>query len=342
MVSPRKILVTGGTGYIGAHTLVEIISAGSTPIVIDNLSNSDGSLLQGVEAITGKKVIFYQGDVRDEKLLVKIFREHSDISSVVHFAALKSVKESVERPLEYYENNLNSLIVLVKAMKQYHVHDLIFSSSCTVYGQPDVIPVDERAPFKQAESPYGATKQMGERILQDSAPFGLRVLSLRYFNPIGAHPSSLIGEMSLGGEPNNLMPYLVETASGIRKRLTVFGNDYDTPDGSCLRDFIHVSDIARAHVMALDYLTKKETPFCDAINLGTGNGVSVLELINTFSRVNEVSVPFIIGARRPGDVVKVFANPAKANRELGWKPLYSLEDGLKHAWQWEKKIRSIQ
>jgi UDP-glucose 4-epimerase len=341
MGQQKKILVTGGAGYIGAHTLVEIMAAGATPVVIDNLSNSDGSMLQGVEAITGKKVVFYKGDVRDAQLLGKIFREHSEISAVIHFAALKSVKESVDKPLEYYENNLNSLITLVKAMQNYGVHDLIFSSSCTVYGQPDVIPVDEQAPFKHAESPYGATKQMGERILQDSAASGLRVLSLRYFNPIGAHPSSLIGEMSLGGEPNNLMPYLVETASGIRKQLTVFGNDYDTPDGSCLRDFIHVSDIARAHVMALDYLAKKEAPFCDALNLGTGNGVSVLELIHSFIHINEVSVPYVIGARRPGDVIKVFANPAKANRELGWQPRYSLEDGLKHAWQWEKKVSSI-
>jgi UDP-glucose 4-epimerase len=335
----KKILVTGGAGYIGSHTLVEIISSGGTPVVIDNLSNSDGSLLKGVEEITGKKIIFYQGDVQDETLLRRIFTEQPGITACIHFAALKSVKESVDKPLVYYQNNLLSLITLLRLMQEYGVVDMIFSSSCTVYGQPDVIPVDERAPFKRAESPYGATKQMGERILQDMAAFGFRILSLRYFNPIGAHPSALIGESSLGGEPNNLMPYLLETVSGVRQQLTVFGNDYDTPDGSCVRDFIHVSDVARAHVMALDYLSKQPTSFCDAINLGTGKGVSVLELINTFMQATQVNVPFVIGARRPGDVVKVYADPTKANHELGWEPRYSLEEGLQHAWQWEQRTK---
>lgn len=338
MSGSKKILVTGGAGYIGAHTVVELIQAGYDPVVIDNLMSSDLTLIKGIEKLTGRNVNFKQGDCRDRRFLQHIFTAEGPIRSVMHFAALKSVGESVHKPLEYHENNIGSLIILLQVMQEHSVRDFIFSSSCTVYGQPDQIPVDELAPFKKAESPYGATKQICERILEDVYKTGLRVVSLRYFNPIGAHPSALIGELPIG-IPNNLVPFITQTAAGWRDQLIVFGNDYNTPDGSCIRDFIHVTDLAVAHVKALAWLQpRKEKQLYEAFNVGTGIGVSVLELVNTFIKKTGTRLPFRIGPRRPGDVEKVFANPAKINRTMEWKSRFSMEDALVHAWEWQKKL----
>lgn len=335
----KKILVTGGAGYIGSHTVVELIQAGYEPVVIDNFIYSDGSLIPGIEKITGKKVKFYKGDCRDKDFLNNLFKTEGPIEGVIHFAALKSVKESVQKPVEYYQNNIGSLLALLETMPAHNIKKIIFSSSCTVYGQPDHIPVDESAPFKPAESPYGATKQMCERILEDAHTLGFNVISLRYFNPVGAHPSSLIGEMSFGGPPNYLVPYLMEVVAGIRKELTIFGNDYDTSDGTCVRDFIHVVDIAKAHVKAIQLLesSKKENQY-DTFNLGTGKGTSVLELIHSFVKATGVNVPYSIGPRRPGDVEKVYANPKKVNEILGWRAERSIEQALQDAWNWQQKL----
>ena len=334
----KKILVTGGAGYIGSHTVVELIQAGYDPVVIDSFINSDGALIAGIEKITGKKVNFHKGDCCDRDFVTQIFKGQGPIDAVIHFAALKSVGESGLKPLEYHQNNIGSLLVLLEVMKDFKTKDLIFSSSCTVYGQPDQIPVNEMAPFKRAESAYGATKQICERILEDVSTIGYRVISLRYFNPIGAHTTAEIGEVAIG-TPNNLIPFVTQTAAGLREKLTVFGNDYDTPDGSCIRDYIHVVDVAIAHVKALDYL--KAQPFktlYDAFNLGTGIGISVLEVIEKFKSVTGENPAYTIGPRRSGDVVKVYADPEKANKVLNWKTKFSLEDGLLHAWQWQKKI----
>jgi UDP-glucose 4-epimerase len=333
-----KVLVTGGAGYIGAHTVVELVQSGYEPVIIDNFSKSDKTLLEGIETIIGRKPVYYEGDCLDKKFLEKIFKTEN-ISCVLHFAAFKSVGESVESPLMYYHNNLQSLVSLLEVMKDCHVTDMIFSSSCTVYGQPDHIPVDESAPFKRAESPYGATKQMCERILEDAYVTGFRIISLRYFNPIGAHPSSLIGELPIG-VPGNLVPFITQTAIGKREKLTVFGNDYDTPDGSCLRDFIHVVDLANAHIRAMEYLrTLPDKKIYDVFNLGTGVGVSVLELIDKFQKTTGVKLNYIIGPRRAGDVVKTYADPKKIEKVVGWKPKFSIEEGLLHAWNWELKLR---
>lgn len=342
MSSKKKILLTGGAGYIGAHTVVELITAGYDPVVIDDFSKSDKTLLDGIKKITGKPLQFVEGDCCDKDFLLKLFKENGPFSCVLHFAAFKSVGESVEKPLDYFRNNVGSLVTLMEVMQQNAVKDLIFSSSCTVYGQPDQIPVNESAPFKRAESPYGATKQVCERVLEDAYMTGFRIISLRYFNPIGAHPTTLIGELPIG-TPNNLVPYITQTAAGVREKLTVFGNDYDTPDGSCIRDFIHVVDVAIAHVKAMEFLsTRTEKNFFEAFNLGTGIGVSVLQLIEKFMKATGVKVPFVIGARRAGDVIKVYADPTKVNQTLGWKTKYSVDDSLLHAWQWEKKIRNIK
>jgi UDP-glucose 4-epimerase len=333
-----KILVTGGAGYIGSHAVVELAQAGFVPVIVDNLVNGSLRMVQGIEKIIGRTVAFYEGDCRNGTLLDEVFQREK-IGAVMHFAALKSVGESVEKPLLYYNNNLGSLLTLLEVMRKHHVSDIIFSSSCTVYGEPDVIPVTEHAPFKKAESPYGATKQMCERILEDVSRNGLRVLSLRYFNPIGAHPSAHIGELPQG-VPSNLVPYLTQTAAGIRKELTVFGNDYNTPDGSCIRDYIHVVDVVRAHVLALQYLIhSSERFFFEAFNLGIGRGVSVLELIGLFHEATGVKVPYCIGPRRAGDVEKIYADPSRIMKELGWKPEYTLKDALRHAWQWQQKLR---
>lgn len=334
----KKVLVTGGAGYIGSHTVVELVQAGYEPIVIDNFSASDRTLLKGIEKITGKPLNFHEGDCRDKDFLTRLFNTQGPIQSVMHFAAYKSVGESVQKPLEYHENNIMSLIVLLEVMRDVGVKDFIFSSSCTVYGQPDVIPVDENAPFKRAESPYGATKQICERILEDVFSTGYRIVSLRYFNPIGAHPSTLIGEMPLG-TPNNLVPFITQAAAGLREKLTVFGNDYNTPDGYNIRDFIHIVDLAKAHVKALNYLEQNSSAaLYDAFNLGTGIGASVREAIDAFVRATGVQVPYIVGPRRPGDIEKVFANPKKANTILKWKTSLTMDEAMLHAWQWQKKL----
>ena len=341
MMNTKKVLVTGGAGYIGAHTVVELIKAGFETVVVDNLSSSDRTLLEGIEKITSLKINFQKGDCCDKKFMTTVLKSEGPFSSVLHFAAYKSVGESVEKPLLYYQNNIGSLITLLEVMQENKVHNIIFSSSCTVYGQPDHIPVNETAPFNRAASVYGTTKQMCERILEDVATTGMKVVSLRYFNPIGAHPSALIGEIPLG-TPNNLVPYITQTAARIREKLTVFGNDYNTPDGSCLRDFIHVVDLGTAHVKAMEYLSKRtERQLYEVFNLGTGIGVSVLQLIEKFKNVTNVDVPYVIGPRRPGDVEKVYADPTKVNKALGWKTEFSIEQSLLHAWQWEKKIRNI-
>lgn len=334
----KKILVTGGAGYIGSHTTVELINSGYEPVLIDNFIYSDGSLIAGIEKITGKKVNFHKGDCRDRTFLTHLFKTQGPIDGVIHFAALKSVGESVQKPLLYHQNNVESLLTLLEVMKQFSVKDFIFSSSCTVYGQPDHIPVNESAPFKRAESPYGATKQLCERILEDSYIEGFRVVSLRYFNPIGAHESSLIGEMQFGS-PNNLVPYITQTAAGWRDKLTIFGGDYNTKDGTCLRDYIHVTDLSAAHLQALSFLdAQPDTTLCEAFNVGTGEGVSVLELVKSFIRATGVNLPYTIGARRPGDVEKVYADPKKANSVLGWNARLSTEQALLDAWNWQKKL----
>lgn len=334
----KKILVTGGAGYIGSHTAVELIESGYEPIVIDSLVNSDGSLIAGIEKITGKKVKFLKGDCCDKDFVTEVFKTQGPINAVIHFAAFKSVGESASKPLEYHQNNVGSLLVLLEVMKNFGVKDIIFSSSCTVYGEPDQIPVNELAPFKRAESAYGATKQICERILEDVSTVGYRVISLRYFNPIGAHPSTQLGEIAIG-TPNNLIPYVTQTAAGIREKLIVFGDDYDTSDGSCIRDYIHVVDVAIAHVKALDYLSAQ--PFktlYDAFNLGTGIGVTVLEVIQKFKSVTKENLKFEIGPRRSGDIVRMYADPQKAFKVLGWKTKFSIEDGLLHAWLWQKQL----
>jgi UDP-glucose 4-epimerase len=338
----QKILVTGGAGYIGAHAALALHEAGYEPVLLDDFSKSDDSLLKGLKKITGKSFSFHKGDCCDKFFLRSVLNSEGDIGAVMHFAAYKSVGESVEKPLMYYRNNLGSVVALAEVMQEAGIVRLVLSSSCTVYGQPDVIPVTEAAPFKKAESPYGATKQMSELILQDwcrSWPQA-RVVSLRYFNPIGADPSGLIGELPID-VPSNLVPYITQTAAGIREKLVVFGGDYNTPDGTCLRDFIHVADLAEAHVRALGYLESHPVSF-EAINLGTGSGTSVLQLIRTFEDSTGVKLPYKIGPRRPGDVEKTYADTRLAASKLGWTCRYSLAEALKHAWQWEKNLRGIR
>lgn len=333
----KRILITGGAGYLGAHTALEVAMAGHRPILLDNLSRSDLTLVNGLKHLVGKDVDFVKGDCADESVLREVFRRY-EIDAVMHFAALKSVGESVREPLLYFQNNVDSMIALLRTMKESGVKDLIFSSSCTVYGQPDTIPVVENTPQKRAESPYGATKQMCERILEDVFPTGLRSISLRYFNPIGAHPSSMLGELAIG-IPNNLVPFITQTAIGKREKLTVYGSDYPTPDGSCIRDYIHVVDLAKAHVAALRFLHDLDKDTCyEVFNLGTGQGVSVLELINKFMAVTGAPLKYDLGPRRPGDVAKIYADPSKANKLLKWRTELTIEDGLRDAWNWEKKL----
>lgn len=334
-----KILITGGAGYIGAHTVVELHQAGFETVIIDNLSRCDETLLNGIEKITNQKTNFHKGDCLDKDFLRAVFKAQGPISGVIHFAAFKSVGESVEKPLDYYRNNVGSLISVLEVMKEFDVKDFIFSSSCTVYGQPDQIPVSETAPFKRAESPYGATKQMCERILEDTFLTGFKIISLRYFNPIGAHPSGNLGELPIG-IPSNLVPYITQTALGKREKLVVFGNNYNTPDGYNIRDFIHVVDVADAHVKAMDLLRlQAKTNSYEAYNLGTGEGVSVKQLIDKFEKVSGLKLKYEVGARRPGDIEKVYADPSKIMKELKWKAKYSIEQGLLHAWEWEKKLK---
>lgn len=337
----QTILVTGGTGYIGSHTTVELINAGYNVVIVDNLSNSNESVLDGIEKITSIKPIFYKEDCNNADAIERIFSLHPSIVGVIHFAASKAVGESVEKPLVYYKNNLMSLIVLLEAMRKHNTKGIVFSSSCTVYGQPEILPVSEDAPIQPALSPYGNTKQINEEIIRDVIHAGakFKAILLRYFNPIGAHPSALIGELPLG-VPQNLIPYLTQTAAGIRKELSVFGDDYNTPDGSCIRDYINVVDLAKAHVIAVERMIKTDSnnDNLEIFNVGTGRGVSVLELINTFEEVTGVKVPHKIVGRREGDIEQVWANPDKANNILGWKAKETLGDTLKSAWEWQKRI----
>ncbi|MDR2148626.1 MAG: UDP-glucose 4-epimerase GalE [Tannerella sp.] len=337
-----KILVTGGTGYIGSHTTVELQNSGYEVVIIDNLSNSNENVLDGIVRITGKKPVFYQMDCNDKNALERVLSEHLDIQGIIHFAASKAVGESVQQPLKYYRNNIVSLINLLELTTVYHIRAFVFSSSCTVYGQPDILPVTENAPIKPAMSPYGNTKQINEEIIRDTiyagAPFSSIVL--RYFNPIGAHPTAEIGELPIG-IPQNLTPFLTQTAAGIREELSVFGDDYDTPDGSCIRDYINVVDLAKAHVIAIDRILNRETAAnLEIFNLGTGRGVSVLELINTFEQATGVKAPYKIVNRREGDIEKVWADPTRANKILGWRAVETLEDTLRSAWKWQQKLSS--
>jgi UDP-glucose 4-epimerase len=341
MVKKPAILVTGGTGYIGSHTAVELMEAGMEVVIIDNLENSSRDMLDGIAEITGERPRFYEGDLRDREVVRSLFRSSPDIGAVIHFAAYKSVNESVEKPLEYYENNLLSLINLLQVMKEHRVQPMVFSSSCTVYGQPDKVPVSEDAPVRKASSPYGNTKQISEEILRDSvkSDLSLKVISLRYFNPVGAHPSARIGELPTG-VPANLVPFITQTAIGIREVLNVFGDDYNTPDGSAIRDYINVVDLARAHVVAIQRIlgNRQKSPY-EVFNLGTGKGMSVLEMIRDFEKATGVKVNYRIVERREGDVEKVWADTGYANRELGWKAEIGIRETLLSAWKWEQSIR---
>ena len=335
----NKVLVTGGCGYIGSHAIVDLIDNGYDVICADSLINADGSALAGIEAITGKNIKNYVVDLCDAKATHKIFSENRDLIGVIHFAALKSVGESVEKPLEYYHNNLQSLVNILACLSEFDVRHFIFSSSCSVYGNSKVLPVTEDTPFERAESPYARTKQIGEDIIRDFSlahPF-ITNIALRYFNPAGAHESNLIGE-SPSSVANNLVPVITEAAIGKRKEVVVFGNDYATRDGSCIRDYIHVADIAHAHTLALEYAMRREnsTNF-EVFNLGTGEGVSVLEVIKAFETENKMNFRYRIGQRRPGDVVAIYANNDKAKNALGWIPKYNINDIMRTAWAWEKK-----
>lgn len=340
----KKIFVTGGTGYIGSHTVVELQQNGFEVIIADNLCNSNIGVLDGIEKITGIRPAFEQIDLANEAETRGFFSRHKDLDAVIHFAALKAVGESVQKPLEYYRNNLNSLMNVIGCMRENGVQNLVFSSSCTVYGQADVLPVTEETPRKQAESPYGNTKAMCEDIMRDVAKVEkeMNLLALRYFNPIGAHPSAHIGELP-NGVPNNLLPYVTQTAAGLRKELKVFGNDYNTPDGTCIRDYINVVDLAKAHVIAVQrLLDEKGEKAVEIFNLGTGTGLSVLDIVNTFERVNGVKVPHSFAPRREGDIEKVWADPTRANTVLGWKAQETVEDTLKSAWTWECRLAKLR
>ena len=339
-----RILVTGGTGYIGSHTVVELVQQGYDVVIVDNLSNSDKNMLDGIAAIIGKQPEFHQVDCNDAAALSSVMDAYPDIEAVIHFAASKAVGESVEQPLMYYRNNLMSLVTLLEQMKAHNVHNIVFSSSCTVYGQPSAehLPVDETAPIQTALSPYGNTKQINEEIIRDEAHAdkSLQATILRYYNPIGAHPSAMIGELP-NGVPQNLLPFVTQTAAGLRKQLKVYGNDYNTPDGSCIRDYIYVVDLAKAHVKAVErMLSGKSEEQVEVFNLGTGRGLSVLEILNTFIQVTGVDVPYEIVGRREGDIEQVWAKPDRANNVLGWKADTPIEEVLLSAWRWEQKIRS--
>ena len=337
------ILVTGGTGFIGSHTAVELIEAGYEVVIIDNLANSSIETLDGIEKITGIRPAFEEFDLCEEEKLGDFFKNYPGLKAIIHFAAYKAVGESVENPLMYYKNNLLSLINLLHFMDKHDVANMVFSSSCTVYGQPEKLPVTESSPTLPAESPYGNTKQISEEIIRDTmaARPGLNSISLRYFNPIGAHPSGIIGELPIG-VPSNLVPFITQTAAGIHKELLVFGNDYNTPDGSAIRDFINVNDLALAHVASIKRLLgRRNKSNYEFFNLGTGKGTSVLEMIRTFEKVTGLKINFRIVDRREGDIEKVWADTTYANEELGWKSTSSLEDTLASAWNWERNLRKI-
>lgn len=331
-----KVLVTGGSGFIGSHTVVELQHAGYDVVAIDNFENSSPVVINNIKAITGKEFAFIEADIRDKKALDAVFNAHSDIKAVIHFAAYKAVGESVEKPLAYYENNVGGTVNLVEAMQKHGVENLVFSSSCTVYGNvsADALPITESSPVVKANSPYGNTKKICEELLYDvSRSSSTKIVALRYFNPIGAHDSALIGELP-NGIPNNLIPFVTQTAIGIREKLTVFGDDYPTRDGSCIRDFIHVVDLAKAHVKAIEFLNNKPQPY-SVFNIGTGNGNTVLEAIAAFEKVSGRKLNYQVGPRREGDVVQIFASCDKAINELGWKAERSLENSLETAWKWE-------
>lgn len=336
-----KVLVTGGLGFIGSHTVVELQNQGFDVVIVDDLSNSSLTVLDGISKITGKIPAFEKMDLREKDKVQDFFKRHTDISGVIHFAASKAVGESVENPLLYYENNICSLVYLLQELQKKEQANFIFSSSCTVYGQAEKMPITEDAPVQQAMSPYGNTKQIGEEIVSDVTKVsGVNAILLRYFNPIGAHPSAEIGELPIG-VPQNLVPFITQTGIGLRKELSVFGNDYPTPDGTCIRDYIHVVDLAKAHVVALQRLTQKRNAAkVETFNVGTGTGSSVLEVIQTFEKVSGHKLPYKIVGRREGDITEAYANTDKANTVLGWKSISTLDEALASAWKWEQKIRS--
>lgn len=336
-----KIVVTGGLGFIGSHTVVELQNEGFEVVIIDNLSNSSREVLEGIEAITSIVPIFEEMDLRDKQSVQQFFKKHSDFSAVIHFAASKAVGESVEDPLLYYENNINTLIYVLQELQKKPAAQFIFSSSCTVYGQAEKMPITENASIQIAMSPYGNTKQIGEEIITDVARVSnINAILLRYFNPIGAHPTAHIGELPIG-VPQNLVPFITQTGIGMRQELSVYGDDYPTSDGTCVRDYIHVVDLAKAHVAAMKRLLQnKNKEKVETFNVGTGTGSTVLEVINTFEKVSGKKLPYKIVGRREGDITSAYANTDKANEELGWKALSTLEDGLASAWKWEQKIRS--
>ena len=338
----QTILVTGGTGFIGSHTTVELINAGYKVVIVDNLSNSNANVVDGIEEITGVRPAFEQVDCCDYAAMENVFAKYSDIEGIIHFAASKAVGESGEQPLLYYRNNLTSLINLLELMPKHNVKGILSSSSCTVYGQPDPenLPVTEDAPIKPAESPYGNTKQVNEEIIRDDINSGapIKAILLRYFNPIGSHPTAIIGELP-NGVPMNLIPYVTQTAMGIREQLKVFGNDYNTPDGTCIRDYIYVVDLAKAHVKAMERVLDTDSDKLEVFNVGTGRGVSTKEIVDAFEKATGVKVNWTYAPRRAGDIEKVWADPKKANEVLGWKAETSLEDTLKSAWNWQVKLR---
>ena len=336
-----RILVTGGTGYIGSHTVVELQQAGYEVVIVDNLSNSSADVVDNIEAVSGIRPAFEKLDCLDFAGLDGVFAKYPGIKAIIHFAASKAVGESVQKPLLYYRNNIVSLINLLELMPKYHVQGIVFSSSCTVYGQPDKLPVTEEAPIKKAESPYGNTKQINEEIIRDTVASGASIsaILLRYFNPIGAHPSALLGELP-NGVPQNLVPYIVQTAIGIREKLSIFGNDYHTPDGTCIRDYINVVDLAKAHVVAISrILEQKQKEKVEVFNIGTGHGLSVLQLVHAFEKATGVKLNYQMAPRRAGDIEQVWADPTLANQELGWKAETSIEDTLLSAWKWQLRLR---
>jgi UDP-glucose 4-epimerase len=337
-----KVLVTGGLGFIGSHTIVELQQKGIEVVVIDNLCNSSLTVLDGIEKISGIRPYFEQLDLRDKSAVFSFFESQANIDGMIHFAASKAVGESVENPLLYYENNINTLVYVLQALEKYNISNFIFSSSCTVYGQADVLPITENAPIKKAESPYGNTKQIGEEIIQDTCKISsnLNAISLRYFNPIGAHSSAEIGELPIG-VPQNLVPFITQTAIGVRKELSVFGNDYPTTDGTCVRDYIHVVDLAKAHVLAIERLVNnKNTSNYETYNIGTGKGSTVLEVINSFEKISNTSLNYSFAPRRSGDVVEAYADNRKVSSDLGWKAESSLDDAMLSAWNWENKLKN--
>lgn len=335
----KEVLVTGGAGFIGSHTCVELIAAGYQPIIVDDFRNSKAWIIARIEEITNTQIQTYEVDCQSETALTTVFDKHPNLIGVIHFAADKAVGESVQLPLKYYKNNVGSTANVLSVMQQFNVQHFVFSSSCTVYGEPQEPVVTEETPIQKAASPYGATKIVCEQMTEALVDSGvdMKATILRYFNPIGAHPSSKIGELPQG-IPNNLVPYITQTAKGLRKELTVFGDDYATADGTCMRDYIHVVDLAKAHVKALDRSLKLSKPSCEAFNIGTGKGSTVLEIIHTFEEVNQLKLPYKIGPRRGGDVEKIWADVTKAQKELGWTAEYGIKEALKHSWNWEQSL----